>query len=120
MEAITKIAWGLLVLLHVMPAAVVFMPGLVEKLYGASPAGDIGLLLVHRSALFLAVCVAALYAIFDSQSRRIATLIVGISVVSFLLIYLRAGLPAGELRKIAIPDAIGLVPLLWVSVQAWR
>lgn len=120
MEFITKIAWGLLVLLHVMPAAVAFAPGLVEKLYGASPTGDIGLLLVHRGALFFAICVAALFALFDAQSRRLASVVVGISLVSFLLIYLRAGLPAGELRKIAIPDAIGLLPLLWVSVVAWR
>lgn len=120
MEVIIRIAWGLLVLLHVMPATVAFAPGLVEKLYGVSPTDDTGLLLVHRGALFLAVCVAALFAIFDAQSRRVASVVVAISMIGFLLVYLRAGLPAGELRKIAMADAVGLLPLLWVSVQAWR
>lgn len=120
METITKIAWGLLILLHIVPAASVFAPALVDKLYGVAPTGDVGVLLVHRGALFLGVCITALYAIFDSDVRRLASLVVGVSVVGFLLVYLRAGLPAGELQKIAIPDAVGLVPLLWVSVQAWR
>ncbi|HPE47863.1 MAG TPA: hypothetical protein PLR76_05680 [Hyphomonas sp.] len=120
MEVTNKIAWALLALLHVTPALSAFAPGLVERLYGVSPDGDIGVLLVHRGALFLAVCIAALYAMVDPGSRRLASLILFVSMVGFLLVYVRAGLPAGELRKIAIADLIGLIPLTWVTVNVWR
>lgn len=120
MEIATKIAWASLALLHVMPAMIVFSPGLVGKLYGASPEGDIGILLVHRGALFLAVCLAASFAVFDPSSRRLASLVVLVSMVGFVVIYARAGWPEGDLRKIANADLIGVVPLAWVSFQAWR
>lgn len=120
MEASIKMAWGLLVLIHVMPALSAFAPGLVEKLYGVSPNGDVGVLLVHRGALFFAVCVTALYAMFDPSSRKLASFILAVSMISFLIIFLRAGMPSGDLRKIAAIDLIGLVPLVWVSLQAWR
>ena len=43
MELLTRIAWLLLVLLHTPPAAVVFAPSLLEKLYGVPPTGDLGI-----------------------------------------------------------------------------
>ncbi len=120
METSIKIAWFTLILIHFVPALSGFAPGLVEKLYGVSAEGDVGILLVHRGILFFAICVTALYAIFDPTSRKLASLIVGISVFGFLIAYTRAGLPAGDLRKIAIVDLIGVLPLIWVSFQAWR
>ncbi len=120
METITKLCWAALALLHIMPAASAIVPGLTAKLYGVSVDADVGLLLDHRGLLFLGVFLAALYAIFDLPSRRLASIIMCISMIGFLLIYVRAGMPAGALRKIAIADFIGLAPLLWVTVSAWR
>lgn len=120
MEMSIKLGWAILALLHVMPALSAFAPGLVERLYGVAPDGDAGVLLVHRGALFFAVCVTALYAMFDPGSRRLASLVLTISMVGFLIVYLRAGMAPGELRKIAIADLVGLVPLAWVTLNAWR
>ena len=119
MEVSVKVSWALLALLHLTPALSAFMPGLVDRMYGVPSEGDVGILLVHRGALFLAVCVTALYAIFDPGSRKVASLVLIISMVGFLLVYARAGFPAGELRKIAIADAVGLAPLIWVTLRAW-
>lgn len=120
MEIATKIAWLLLAAVHVSPAAVLFRPSLVQTLYGASPYGPAGLLLTHRGAIFLAIVVAALWAAFDPSVRRLASVLVGITVILFLLLYVRAGLPDGPLRKIATVDALALAPLLLVAWSAWR
>lgn len=120
METSLKAAWATLALLHVMPAMSAFMPRLVNTLYGVSPDGDVGVLLVHRGALFLAVSVAALYAMFDPPSRRLASLVLIVSMIGFLIVYARAGMPPGELRRIAAADLIGVIPLAWVSFNAWR
>jgi len=119
MELITKLSWGALALIHLTPSLPIFRPNMIEKLYGADPAGDLGLLMTHRSGLFLAVFVATLFAIFNDEARRLATIVVGISMISFLVLYLQAGLPGGPLQKIAIADAIGIVPLALVIWQAW-
>lgn len=120
MELSLKAAWVSLALLHVMPALSAFAPAVVDRLYGVSPDGDVGVLIVHRGVLFLAVCLAALYAAFEPGSRRLASLLLCISMLGFLLVYLRAGMAPGDLRKIAIADLAGLVPLAWVSFAAWR
>jgi len=120
MEITTKLSWGLLVLIHLTPTFVLIAPGLVERLYGVSAQGDLGVLLTHRGGLFLAIMVAAIFAAFVPDSRKLASLVVGISMLSFLILYMRAGWPAGPLRKIAMMDAVGLVPLAFVSWQAWR
>ena len=120
MVLLTKAAWLVLALIHFIPALAAFAPSLVQRLYGVDPAGDIGVLLVHRGALFAAVVVATLTAMVDVTSERLATLVVGISMISFLIIYARAGMPSGPLRTIALTDLWGLLPLFWVAVQAWR
>lgn len=120
MEIATKIAWFLLAAVHVSPAAVLFRPSLVQQLYGTSPDGPTGLLLTHRGATFLAIVVAALWAAFDPSVRRLAAVLVAVAIVSFLLLYVRAGLPDGPLRKIATVDAFALAPLLFVLWNAWR
>ncbi len=120
MEAITKASWLALVAVHAAPAAILFRPGLLGKLYGVEAAGPIGILLTHRGALFLAVFAAALIAAFDPGSRQAASVVAAISVVGFLAVYANAGLPAGPLRSIAVVDAVALVPLLIVAVDAWR
>ena len=119
MEMITKAAWGLLALVHVLPALVLFRPGMVRTLYGVEPGGDVGVLIVHRGALFLAVVVASLWALADPGVRRAMGVVVGISVVGFLWVYVRAGMPSGALRTIAVADGVALVPLVWVVWRAW-
>lgn len=119
MEALTKAAWFSLALIHMTPALVLFAPGLLERLYGIPSTGDLGLLLTHRGGLFLAVCIASVFAAISPDARKLASLVVGISMISFLIIYLRAGLPEGPMRKIAITDFIGLIPLIFVTWRSW-
>lgn len=120
MEMATKIAWFLLALVHASPAAVLFRPSLVEKLYGIPPEQSTGLLLSHRGATFLAIVVAAVWAAFDPSVRRLCTIVVAIAVLGYLGLYARAGLPEGPLRTIAAVDALALAPLMLVTWSAWR
>lgn len=120
MGKLTVIAWCLLGLVHVPPAVVVAWPELVRQLYGETAEGVLHLLLVHRGALFLAVVLACIHAAFNPASRRVASLVVGTSVVSFLLLYARAGMPGGPLETVALIDALALAPLAWVLIDAWR
>ena len=120
MERLTFACWLVLAGVHASPAAVLFRPALIEALYGVPPTGSSGVLLIHRGALFLAVVAVALFAAFNPEARRAATLLVGISVVGFLLVYSIAGAPKGPLRTIAVVDALALVPLGIVMWRAWR
>jgi hypothetical protein len=120
MAMILIVAWILLALVHVMPAAVLARPGLITSLYGVEAAGDLGVLLIHRGSLFLAIVLVCLYAAWEPGARRAASLVVAISVVSFLAIYVSAGAPSGSLRLIALADFIALAPLGLVAWQAWR
>jgi len=120
MEMATKVAWFLLALVHASPAAVLFRPSLVQRLYGIAPEGPAGLLLTHRGATFLAIVVAAIWAAFDPSVRRMASVVVAIAVLGYLFLYARGGLPEGPLRTIAAVDALALAPLLLVAWSAWR
>ena len=119
MEGFAKAAWISLALVHVMPAAVLFAPSLTQRMYDIAPDGDVGILIVHRGALFLAIIVTALFAAFDPAVRRAAPLIVAISVIGFLLVYIRADMPPGALRTIAVADLVALLPLVFVFWNAW-
>ena len=70
-------------------------------------------------ALFLAVVLACGYAAVEPTARRAATLVVAISVVGFLVVYVRADMPPA-LRGIAIADFAALGPLLFLLVSSWR
>ncbi len=120
MDGLVRAGWLALAAVHVMPAAVLALPGLTRSLYGVEPDGTVGILIVHRGALFLAVMAVALYAAFDGSGRRAASLVVGISVVGFLIVYAAMGAPAGPLRTVALVDAAALVPLALVAWRAWR
>ncbi len=120
MELMIKAAWAGLALLHAPPAAALFAPGLVRRLYGVDPSGEIGLLLTHRAALFAAVALAAAYAVVDPASRRLASLVVGMSMIAFLALYVTAGAPQGSLRVIALADAAGLPLLALCLWAAWQ
>lgn len=120
MELVTKLAWGLLAALHVAPALALVNPPLIDKLYGVPPEGDVGILLTHRGALFGAVVVAALFGLIHIESRKLASIVAAISMTTFLYVYWRAGFPPGALRPIALADAAGMAPLLFVLWRAWR
>ncbi len=103
----------MLALIHATPALALFRPALLTRLYGSAP-GETGfVLLQHRAALFLLVFVIAVWAAFDPAVRRLAVVTVGISMVSFLVLFAQAGRPA-VLRPIAMADMIGLFPLALV------
>lgn len=120
MELLTKLSWGALALIHLAPSLPIFRPNMIETLYGVEPTGDIGLLLTHRSGLFLAIFVTSIFAIFSVEARKLATIVLGVSMISFLILYVRACLPTGPLKKIALADLIGLLPLVFVIWQAWK
>jgi hypothetical protein len=120
METILKVCWLALAAIHAAPAAVLFRPALVERLYGVAADGPAAVLLAHRGALFLAVLAAAFLAVVAPEARRAASLVVAISVLGFLYAYWNAGLPGGALRVIAATDAAALLPLFIVASAAWR
>jgi hypothetical protein len=117
-EPIVRMAWLLLLAVHLMPALVLFRPALVERLYEASPGGTVGTLLIHCGALFFGIVVMCVWACFSPPVRRLASVVVGLSVLSFLVLHLRAGSPF-PLRTIAIANSLALVPLLVVLADAW-
>lgn len=118
MDRLVLAGWLMLALIHASPAAAFFMPGLIEQLYAVPAQGDIGMLLHHRAALFLAVLAACLTAALHAPSRRLATIVVAISMLTFLWLYLRGGSPQ-RLRAIFLADLVGLAPLALVAWDTW-
>lgn len=118
-EAVTKVSWAVLALIHASPAAVLFAPGLLKRLYGVDADGALGVLLIHRGALFLAVVSVCLLAMFEPSARQAACLVTAISVISFLLVYAQAGMAPGALRTVALMDLVALAPLAWVAWTAF-
>lgn len=119
MEHLVKACWLVLGALHIPPAVVLVAPGLMAKLYGGVPGGDLTVMIQHRAALFLCVVVVSIAATILPEVRRLAAVILTISMVSFLLLYAAHGWQPGPLRTIAIADAIGLVPLLIAAYAAF-
>lgn len=111
-----RLVWAALALLHLPPALALARPGMIETLYGVSPSAPAFPLLQHRAGLFLAVMIACLWAAFDPGVRRIASIVVALSMLSFLALYWWAGAPA-PLRTIALADLL-FVPVL--AFAAWR
>ena len=113
------ICWLLVGLVHLIPALALFRPGLITRLYGVQPGSPVFLLMHHRAALFFAVLVACLWAAFDADGRKLATVIAAISMLSFLFLYQTRGRPVA-LGTIALVDLIGLVPLGWAGWHAFQ
>lgn len=120
MEPRITISWLALIAIHVTPAAVLFAPSLVAQLYGVSPNAAAGVLIVHRGSMFLAIVAVAALAIIRPDSRRAASLVVAISMLGYLIVYARAGFPAGALRTEALVDAVGVIPLAFATWHGWR
>jgi hypothetical protein len=115
---IQRIAWSVLAAIHVAPAVAFFRPALLVKLYGVDSRRDEFLLLRHRAALFLAIFIACLWAVFDPQARRVAAVTAAISMLSFLWLYWSFGSPPA-LRTIAFADAAGLPFLAFCFLKAF-
>jgi hypothetical protein len=116
---IAKICWALLGLLHVLPALALFDPSRLTKMYGVERGSGNFILMHHRAALFLVIVVICVWAIFRPDVRPLATIAVGISMASFVLIWWLSGM-APQLKTIAIADMIGLPVLLlagWFALK---
>ena len=113
------VLWLILAAIHAMPALALFRPATLTALYRLQPDNPLFLLMQHRAGLFFAVFVACIWAAFVPEGRRLAVLVVGISMVSFLVLYWKAGSPA-PLRKIAQVDLLGLPVLAGVVWLAFR
>ena len=114
-----SIAWLALAAVHFLPALAFFRPAMLTTLYRLEPGNPLFLLMQHRAALFVAVLAACIWAAFDPGARRLASLVVAISMLSFLLLFLQDGSPP-SLRRIATVDLFGLVPLAFVAFAAFR
>ena len=113
------ILWIILAAIHAMPALALFRPATLTTLYGIAADNPLFLLMQHRAALFLAVFAACLWAAFVPEGRKLAVIVVGISMVSFLALYWMAGSPEA-LKRIAIVDLAGLPVLAGVAWLAFR
>jgi hypothetical protein len=111
-----RISWGVLALIHLTPALALVRPSLITTLYRVKADNPLFLLLHHRAALFAVILLLCLWAMADPASRRVASVAVGLSMLSFLGLYVLGGSPSA-LRSIAIADLIGLPALGYV---AWR
>lgn len=116
---VQPILWLILAAIHAMPALALFRPATLTALYRLQPDNPLFLLMQHRAGLFFAVFVACIWAAFVPEGRRLAVLVVGISMVSFLVLYWQAGSPP-PLRKIAQVDLWGLPVLAGVAWLAFR
>jgi hypothetical protein len=113
-----KWSWAALALIHAVPALALFKPSLLTRLYGASAGSNTYLLLHHRAALFAGVFIACLWALTKTESRQLAVVIVGLSMLSFLILYFVNGMPK-SLQSIAIIDLVGLPFLMVVGWNAF-
>ena len=111
--------WCVLAAIHALPALAFVQPSLVPRLYGVVPGSEVFLLLQHRAALFAVILVTCLWAAARPETRRLATVAVGLSMGSFLLLYGQAGAPPA-LRTIALVDAADLPVLAWAGWRAFR
>ena len=116
---ISIICWAALGLIHLLPAIALVRPSMIGTLYGVEAGSTTFLLLHHRAALFLVVLVICIWAVFRPEVRPLASVGVGISMLSFLWLYVTAGQPPA-LRQIAVADLIGLPFLAIAAWQAFR
>ena len=113
-----KLAWLILAAIHAVPALATFRPAMVGKLYHVTRDNPLFLLLQHRAALFFVIFLLCVWAAFDPVSRRVASIGVGVSMISFLILYWSAGSPP-VLKSIALTDLIGIPFLLFVTWKAF-
>ncbi len=116
---IERICWIALLLLHVPPALALVRPAQLAAMYGLDPASGTFALMQHRAALFCVVVVICGWAALRPEVRALASVTVGISMISFLTIWWAAGM-AVQLRAIAVADLFGIPVLLLAAWLALR
>jgi hypothetical protein len=112
------IAWLVLAAIHATPALALFQPAIIARLYRVQPENPLFLLFQHRAALFVVIFLVCIWAAFDPTSRRIASVAVAISMISFLILWWMRGSPPA-FRTIALTDLIGLPFLAFVAWKAF-
>lgn len=113
-----RVAWLILAAIHALPALALFRPAMIGRLYSVTSDNPLFLLLQHRAALFLVIFLLCVWAAFDPVSRRVACVGVGLSMVSFLILYWSAGSPPA-LKTVAMTDLVGIPFLLFVTWKAF-
>jgi hypothetical protein len=116
---IAAICWAVLGLIHFLPALALARPAMIGTLYGVEAGSTTFLLLQHRAALFLGVLVICVWAGLRPEVRPMASVVVAISMISFLWLFAAAGQPP-VLRQIAIADLVGLPFLAMAAWMAFR
>lgn len=111
-------AWLALAFVHTPPALAAFSAHMRKRMYGLDDGGPLGIILIHRGVLFLAVASVCVLAAFSAEARTAALLVTSISVIGFLLAYALHGAPR-RLRTIALVDAVALIPLSIVGFDVW-
>jgi hypothetical protein len=114
-----KSCWVILALIHAIPAFAFFKPSLLTSLYKVQADSAAYVLLHHRAALFFGVFIACIWALLQPGSRQLATIVVGVSMISFLVLFAISGM-TDSLRIIAIADLIGIPFLTIAAWQAFR
>ena len=104
--------------MHLPPFAAFFAPRLITELYQIPSDDAVFALLQHRAALFGLVVIACIWAAFDDGVRPLVTVLAGLSMISFLVIYQSYGQPA-SLRTIALVDLTALPLLAFVGWRAF-
>ena len=112
------LAWLALALVHAPPALATFSGGLRRRMYGVDESGPLGVILIHRGVLFLAVACVCILAAFNADARAAAMLVTSVSLLGFLVAYAAAG-ALKRLRTIALVDAIALIPLALAGADLW-
>ncbi len=116
---IAAICWGVLGIIHLLPSLALFRPAMIGTLYGVEAGSTTFLLLHHRAALFLAVLIVCVWAALRPEVRPMASVVVAVSMISFLWLFAAAGQPPA-LRQIAIADLAGLPFLAMAAWMAFR
>lgn len=112
MSAIPVIALLLTAGVHAIPAAMLFRPEGMEKLYGrTSLTPELVLLLRHRAAGFATLVVMAVVTLFVEQWQTPVLIFALSSVSVFVLLWWRSGLRTSALDRVAHAD-VALVPVL--------
>lgn len=109
-----RILWLILAAIHATPALAFVRPATLSAMYRLQADNPLFLLMRHRAALFVVILVIALWAMVDPGARRLASVALAISMLSFLWLYWQAGSPPA-LRTIALVDLIGL-PVLALAM----
>ncbi|MEQ9506212.1 MAG: hypothetical protein RLO80_08055 [Hyphomonas sp.] len=115
-----QVCFGFLALIHIVPAIAAIMPSQLSKLYGVQGEDRVLISLLQHRAVLLGNVGFAFLAAAIRPTEAIAwhaVLLGAASMASFLVIAAINRQLRGPLRKIALIDLAGLIPLAWLF---WR